>query len=173
METATPLSKTVRLSNEELGSFHKRVNEIVRRAEEGTIPYAEAMDGLQRIVERRQNPEIRYCPQAKPQKFEPLRRSEYRKSMGKLDYRLPESRRRLDWPERNPERIIAELWQAECIPEHSVNYGRTPVHAILGQDIVPAPHDIRIVNSTIQWLGTNIGMCFLRKFLGVSQIYIN
>jgi hypothetical protein len=37
METAS-LSKTVtRLSNEELGLIHRRVSEIIRRAEEGTI----------------------------------------------------------------------------------------------------------------------------------------
>ena len=87
---------------------------------------------------------------------------------------------------RNPERIIAELWEAESIPE-SISMGLTPVHAILDErPYAPGlmdqfyrgnptvnDRDVMVVNSTIQWLGTNIGMSFVRKFLAVSQIHIN
>lgn len=172
METAQTLSKTVRLSNEELGGFQKRVYEIVRRVEQGTVPYDEAMTGLQRIVERTQKPTIQYSAHAEPRELPRLRRSERRRSAARLSVRLPYSLVRLRWPERNPERIIAELWEIECIPETCVNWGKTPINAILG-DEKPTERDVRVINSTIQYLGTNCGMEFLRKFLGVSQMWLN
>jgi len=43
----------------------------------------------------------------------------------------------------------------------------------MGEGVIPTERDIQIINSTIQYLGTNCGMVFIRKFLGVSQIYVN
>lgn len=171
MQTAS-LSKTVRLSNEELGSLQRRVHEIVRRVEEGTVPLEEAMTGLQRIIERSQLPQVRYAERARPLAFEHLPRAERRKSRARLSIRLAHSLVRLRYPQRNPERIIAELWEIECIPCDQVNYGRTPVEAIMGEGSRPTRDQIAIINSTIQWLGTNVGQTFLQKFLRVSQMYI-
>ena len=171
METAS-LSKTVRLPNEDLGSLYRRVAEIVRRVEEGTIPLDEAKTGLQRIIERKRNPEVRYADRAKPLIFEHLPRHERRRSRARLSIRLPHSFTRLRYPQRTPERVIAELWEIECIPSDHVNYGRTPVEAIMGEGSRPTREQVAIINSTVQWLGTNVGQCFLRKFLRVSQIFI-
>ena len=172
METAQTLSRTVRLSNDEIGSLHRRVYEIVRRVEQGTVPYDEAMTGLQRVIERTQMPTVRYSAHARPREMPRLRRSERRRSAARLAVRLPYSLVRLRHPERNPERIIAELWEIECIPEACVNYGRTPINAILGEER-PTERDVQVINSTIQYLGTNGGMEFLRKFLGASQMWLN
>jgi hypothetical protein len=173
MQTASSLSTTVRLSNEEIGSMHRRVYEIVRRIEEGTIPYQEAATGLQRIIERKQQPTVQYSSHARPRSFPHTPRHERRRSHARLSIRLPQALTRLRWHERNPERIIAELWEIECIPEACTNYGRTNIHAIMGEDMKFTSRDVQVINSTIQWLGTNCGMEFLRKFLGVSQIYVN
>ncbi len=173
METAPQLSETVRLTNEELGGLHRRVDEIVRRIDKGTIPYKEAFTGLQRIVERSQQPVVQYSSRARPQDFPHVPRNERRRSHAKLSLRLSHSVSRLDWPQRNPERIIAELWEIECIPEHCTNYGRTAIHAIMGEGEKFTPRDVQVINSTIQWLGTNCGMAFVRKFLAVSQIHVN
>lgn len=171
METAS-LSKTVRLPNEDLGGLYRRVAEIVRRVEEGTVPLDEAKTGLQRIIERKQHPEVRHAERAKPLAFEHLPRRERRRSRARLSIRLPYSLTRLRFPQRTPERIIAELWEIECIPSDHVDYGRTPVEAIMGEGSRPTREQVAIINSTIQWLGTNSGQCFLRKFLQISQIWI-
>jgi hypothetical protein len=64
------------------------------------------------------------------------------------------------------------MWEAECIPAVGVNNGRTPIHAIMQGELI-TDRDVRVIASTLQWLGTNVGQGFLRKFLRVAQLYIN
>lgn len=52
MKTA-PAVLDGKLTNEQLGGLHRRLNEITRRINEGTLGYDYAMDGLQRIIEGR------------------------------------------------------------------------------------------------------------------------
>lgn len=40
-----------KMSNEKLGSFHRRVDEIKRRINEGTLNYSQVMKGLQLIIQ--------------------------------------------------------------------------------------------------------------------------
>ena len=42
-----------KLTNEELGSFHRRVDEVKRRLNEETIPFTWVMNELQRVIEGR------------------------------------------------------------------------------------------------------------------------
>lgn len=58
MESTALLSTTEarKLTNEELGIVQRRVNEIVRRVEEGTLPVAWVHTELQRVVEGKKEP---------------------------------------------------------------------------------------------------------------------
>ncbi len=170
METAT-LSETVRLSNDELGSLQRRVNEIVRRVEEGRIELPWAMTEIQRIIEGRKLPEVVYRPRAQPLEFKPSSKSERRKSKAPKRLRFAQWVKRLEWPQLNPELVMVEMWEAECIPVHCINYGRTPINAIMdGEDITE--RDVKVIASTLQWLGTNVGSDFLRRFVRTSQMYL-
>ncbi len=172
METAS-LSKTVtRLSNDELGLLQRRVNEIARRVEEGTIELPWVMGELQRVIEGRRLPEIKYRQRAEPLEFVRPSATERRKSKAPLRKRLAHWFTRLDWPDRNPEHIMAEMWEAECIPSSCVNYGRTPINSIMhGEEITD--RDVRVISSTLQWLGTNVGKDFLRRFTRTAELYIH
>tara|TARA_R110000824_G_scaffold401771_1_gene615720 strand:- start:401100 stop:401618 length:519 start_codon:yes stop_codon:yes gene_type:complete len=172
MQTA-PLSKTAsRLSNDELGLIQRRVNEIVRRAEEGTIELPWAMGEIQRIIEGRKLPEVVYRNRAEPLQFDRPSVAERRKSKAPLHRRLAHWVTRLEWPERNGEHIMAEMWEAECIPVHCVNNGRTPINTIMYEEHI-TDRDIRVISSTLQWLGTSAGKDFLRKFVRTAELYIH
>jgi len=170
METAS-LSKTVRLSNDELGLVQRRVNEIVRRVEEGKIELPWALAEMQRVIEGRKIPEVKYRATAEPLEFKRPLQNERGKSKAGWNKRLPHMLQRLAWPDRNKEHIMAEMWEAECIPHQGVNYGATPMNAIMG-DEKPTDRDIRVINSALQWLGTNVGSEFLTRFVRVSQLWI-
>jgi hypothetical protein len=171
META-PLSKTVRLPNEELGGLQRRMNEIVRRVEEGKITLPWAMSELQRIVEGKKLPEVVYRNRAEPLAFVRPIRQERRRSKAPLHKRLKFWVERLKWPDRNAEHIMAEMWEAECIPHSCINYGRTPVHTIMHDEDI-TDRDVQVISSTLQWLGTNAGKDFLRRFVRTAELYIN
>ncbi|OGI21508.1 MAG: hypothetical protein A2808_00505 [Candidatus Moranbacteria bacterium RIFCSPHIGHO2_01_FULL_55_24] len=184
METVKTVGDGYKIANEDLGALHRKLSEIVRRIEEGKLNRASVMQSLQNIIEGRVVPEIRHLHKAPPLEFHRPSRQERRLSLGAINRRLPNFKKRLDFPVKTPEHIIAELWEAECIPERIVNFGSTPVHAILDERPTPEnpldamyrgatpvdDRDVLVVNTTIQWLGTLIGQEFLRRFLGVSQI---
>lgn len=89
-------------------------------------------------------------------------------------------------PSRDPECIIMRMWADECIRDPCLNFGAVPLDRILhrctekcigGCDHVQGGplHDlgdgnldgqrVRDVAATIQWLGTNVGRCFVENFL--------
>ena len=171
METAQ-LSKTVRLSNEELGGLQRRLNEIVRRIEEGNIELPWVLSEMQRIIEGRKLPETVYRSRAEPLEFARPPEAERKKSQAPLHQRLKFWVKRLKWPERNAEHIMAEMWEAECIPQHGINFGRTPISAIMEGETI-TDRDVQVINSTLQWLGTNVGKEFLRRFTRTAELYIN
>lgn len=183
METGKTVSDGRRLSNDDLGALTRKFRDIARRIEEGTISFDETLKGLQSVAEGRTVPQQIYTGTVRPQEFRPPKAKDRKRSLGETKRRLRHYLKRLDWPQRDPEHIIVELWEAENIPSRG---SRTPISAILDEregagsemfgDFRGPPkleeRDIQVVNSIIQWLGTGIGTSFLRKFLGVSQIII-
>lgn len=173
METAQALSKTARrLSNEELGSLQRRMNEIVRRVEEGNIELSWVMGETQRVIEGKKIPEMVYRARAEPLEFKRPPKAERRRSKAQFKDRLPSWRTRLDWPQRNNEHVMAEMWEAECIPRPWLSFGRTPINAIMGEGVVPTPYDVQVISSTLQWLGTNVGQEFLGRYIRVAQMWV-
>ncbi len=170
METVQ-LSKPRRLSNDEVGGLQRRVNEIARRVEEGTIDLSWVMEEMQRIIEGVKLPKVCFREVAEPLDFERAPPDERKFSRAPLHMRLLHMMRRLEFPNRTPEHVMAEMWEAECIPDESVNFGRTPLDTIAGSP-KPTRRDIQVINSTLQWLGTPVGRTFLAKFLRVSQIHL-
>jgi len=171
METAK-LSKTVRLSNEDIGRLQRRLNEIVRRVEAGAIDLSWVDTEQQRILEGRKIPEVRYRNRAEPLTFVRPPAKERRTSKAPLSMRLPNWVNRLRWPDRNREHVMAEMWEAECIPRQCLNYGRTPIHAIMDGEKI-TDRDVQVISSTLQWLGTNVGGEFLRRFVRTTEMYLN
>lgn len=170
METVQ-LSKPRRLSNDEVGGLQRRVNEIARRVEEGTIDLSWVMEEMQRIIEGKKLLEMRYREVAEPLDFVRAPPDERRFSRARLHMRLPHMLQRLEFPQRTPEHVMAEMWETECIPNLSVNFGRTPLDTIAGSP-KPTRRDIQVINSTLQWLGTPVGKEFLARFFRVSQIHL-
>lgn len=82
---------------------------------------------------------------------------------------LPHWRRRLGMPQRMPENVMAELWEAENIPR-SEDMGGPTVWAIFDGDSRPSERDIQVVGSTLQWLATNTGSSFLRRYLNEANL---
>jgi len=172
MKTASLSATVTRLTNDELGLLQRRVNEIVRRAEEGSIELPWAMAEMQRIIEGKRLPEIRYMDRARKLEFVRPSADKLKKSKAPISKRLSQWLKRLEWPERDAEQVMAEMWEAECIPENCINFGLTPLDAILhGEEITD--RDVQVVNSTLQWLGTNIGKEFLRRFVRTIEMYVN
>ncbi len=194
METAHKAVKdgtSLWLSDVELGLIHRRVDEIKQRLTEGTIRLPEALAALQIIIEGKSEAlspcKLRHRSKAIPFKRPPL--SERKKSLAPLRLR---SKSRLDrlyykyklafarkgrFPKQNdrllPEDIIAQMWEAENIPQRGRNYGRVPLQSIVeseGREV--DEHDARIVANTIQWIGTNCGREFIRRFILAADISI-
>lgn len=172
METAQTLSKTARrLSNEELGRIQKRTNELVRRIEEGTLELDWVMEQMQRVVEGKKTPEKVYLSTARPLEFMRPPKNERRRTRAPVRTRLPEWKQRLEYRERTPEHVMAEMWEAENIPHARYNFGRVPVNTIL-DEARPSKRDLEVMASTLQWLGCPIGKEFLARFVRVSQIML-
>jgi hypothetical protein len=173
METATLSTTAKRLTLEELGLLQRRTNEIVRRIEEGTITFEWAKKETQRIIEGREPPEVetRYQASAKSLQFNWPSSKERKQSRAPVSRRLPHYRERLNWPSRTPEHVMVEMWEATCIPKSYVNSGQTPIESILGEN-KPTKRDVEIVNSTIQWLGTNVGREFLRRYVRATEMWL-
>lgn len=173
MESTALLSTTEarKLTNEELGIVQRRVNEIVRRVEEGTLPVAWVHTELQRVVEGKKEPP----PPVQASRTLPERTFVRPNTRERKKSRAPERLRtafflnRLEFPQRTNEHLMMEMWEAENIPHRCSNGGRTCIDAIMhGEEITE--RDVRVVNSTMQWLGTNVGSCFLRNFVLTAKI---
>jgi len=116
-----------------------------------------------------------------------------KKSVAPKGKTLPNSARRLDDLDehlraKDAEHIITQLWEDENVRSGNMNFGLVPVDVILhecsekcksekerllalvksgGHVYNPEPNerDVQVVAATIQWLATNVGRCFLHKFL--------
>jgi hypothetical protein len=180
-----------RLSNEELGLLHRRLDEIKRRIGEGTLQNDEVLTALQKIIESKAGSlgpcRLHHRSKAKPFIRPPI--EDRKKSLAPMRLRSANHLNRLYYrcklalatkcrfPEPKerllPEDIIVQMWEAENIPRRHINYGRVPLHSILeteGREVVE--HDAKIVANTIQWLGTNVGSEFLRRFILAANISV-
>lgn len=179
-----------RLSDDELGLIYRRVDEIKRRVTDGTISFATVAAALQTIIEGNSE-SLGRCK--KRHRSEPLlfkRRpvKERRKSLAGMRLRSKEMIKRLFWHYKqsfytgrfgkatqkkfHPEDIIVMMWEAENIPSRSCNSGRVPIMNILETEDIPKDREAMIVNQTIQWLGTNIGLEFLGRYIRTADIPI-
>ncbi|MFO0718919.1 MAG: hypothetical protein U0522_02745 [Candidatus Paceibacterota bacterium] len=91
--------------------------------------------------------------------------------LGRRALRLPLQLERLKHPDSWLERMVARMWHKENAvlpaPFPFVLGAQPPafsgrVRAILNEGN-PSRRDVEIVNSTIQWLGTGVGICFCRE----------
>lgn len=182
---------SLRLSNEELGLICRRINEIERRIVEGTLSKREALDALQRIVEGKAESlgpcKLHHRSEAIPFKRPPIK--ERKKSLAPMRLRSKDRLNRLYYkcklamatkgrfpkPKDRllPEDIIVQMWEAENIPRLSINYGGVPLQSIVeseGRGV--DEHDAKIVANTIQWIGTNCGREFIRRFILAADLHI-
>lgn len=190
-DTAVIDGTSRRLSNEELGLLYRRLDEIKRRISDGTLNFQDASAAMQRIIEGR--PEVFHpCKQRHRSEKAPFKRpplKERRKSLAPIRLRSVDRLNRLYYrcklamatggrfpkPEDRllPEDIIVHMWEAENIPCPGVNHGRVPLHSIVeseGREV--EEHDAKLVANTIQWIGTNNGRDFLRRFILAADIPI-
>lgn len=180
-----------KLSNEELGLICRRINEIERRIVEGTLSKHDALDALQRIIEGKAE-SLKPCRQRHRSEAIPFKRppiNERKKSLAPMRLRSKDRLNRLYYkcklamatktrfPKLKdrllPEDIIVQMWEAENIPCQNLNYGRVPLQSIVeskGREV--AEHDAKIVANTIQWIGTNCGRDFIRRFILAADIPI-
>jgi hypothetical protein len=180
-----------KLSNEELGLICRRINEIERRIIEGTLSKNEALAALQTIVEGKAGSfapcKLRHRSEATPFKRPPI--NERRKSLAPLRLRSKDRLNRLyykcklamatkgHFPKQKdrllPEDIIVHMWEAENIPRRGIDYGRVPLQSIVEpEEGEVSEHDTKIVANTIQWLGTNNGREFIRRFILAADLHI-
>ncbi len=159
-----------RLSAEQTGVLQQRLQDVIRRVEEGKLSFDVVAQSLQRISEETF---ISHYKDKKPKEtWEIFTRpplAERRKSLSPYGMTLPHKVKRLEFPERNPERIMMELWEKENIPKPQINHGRVPVNAILNA-VELLPQDVQIVAATVQWFGTNIGMSYLGEFSRAAEL---
>ncbi|PCI29279.1 hypothetical protein COB52_02670 [Candidatus Kaiserbacteria bacterium] len=187
METATAVGDG-KLTNEDLGTLTRRLIDIIRRVNEGTIEKRDVLTAFQRLAEGKAKEMVEPCPRTHrrdPVKFKMLPIKERRKSRAPLRMRTPQFLNRLYFRYRASfsshkiygdrylmhEDIIALMWEAENIPRPAVNHGWTPVLTIL-DDRNASKHDREIVASTLQWLGTNVGREFLGRLVATADIQI-
>lgn len=178
-----------RLSNEELGLMTRKVSEIQKRIESGTISFEQAQKGLQYIIEGKAE-DIGPCRkrhQSATIEFKRPSVKQRKRSKAPMRVRLPFYLNRLYFhyklalqtgrfgrpaPKKlSPEDFMAQMWEAENIPNWSSNNGRVPVQGIL-DNFQPPEREVAIVASTLQWLSTNVGLEFLRRFVLTANISI-
>lgn len=185
METAKAVGDG-KLTDDELGTITRRLMEIVRRINEGSLDKKHIFKALQMLIEGRAEQMTEPClrkHRAENMVFKMLSPRLRRKSKAPLRMRLKQSRDRLYfhyklflsqggyWGQKrlHPEDIIALMWEAENIPEQNINHGWVPVQSIL-DDYDASEHDRAIVASTLQWLGTNCGQEFLRRVVATADL---
>lgn len=178
-----------KITNEELGFIHRRVDEIKRRINEGTLPKNTALGALQKIVEgkpealdpctlRHRGDRIIFVrPPVEKRKLSRapmrLRTESYLKRLF-FHYKLSLRSGRFGRASKRqftPEDIMAMLWEAENIPIQHLNGGSVPVLSILDSNN-PPEREVAIVSSTLQWLGTNVGRDFLVRFIRTADILV-
>jgi hypothetical protein len=178
-----------RLSDPELGLIYRRVDEIKRRINEGTLHKDMTLRALQLVIEGKvKEPEpCKRRHRSDTLNFNRPPIKERKKSKAPMRLRLPEFLNRLyyyykyklhtgSWGSPNgrhlhPEDIMAQMWEAENIPNYNVNYGQVPVQSILNIDI-PTKREVAIVSSTLQWLATNTGNEFLVRYIRTADILV-
>ncbi len=184
META-PAVGDGKLNNDEMGMLFRRVTEISKRIDAGSISKKDAMNALQAIIEGRASSMLETCKtphRSKHVKFVSPTKDDRKKSLAPVTMRLAGSLNRLGfydnvreqnhgrhYPEKHPEDIMAEMWEAENIPDAMINHGSVPVQHILDNS-KPSEHDRMVMASTLQWLGTNVGRDFLSRFVSAADL---
>jgi hypothetical protein len=185
METAKAVGDG-KLTDYELGTITRRLIEIIRRTNEGTVDKDQTLKALQMLIEGKAQQMVEPCPRKHCSEYIPFKMLspvERRKSNAPLRLRTEQYRKRLYYYFRlyfsgtkawggkrlHPEDIIALMWEAENIPDRSINHGWTPVQNILN-DYHASKHDRAIVASTLQWLGTNCGREFLRRLVATTNL---
>lgn len=133
MATGNSVRDGYKLSNDDLGALARKFRDIARRIEEGSIDISTTLKSLQSVAEGKVVPQIQYVGTAKPQEFLRPPEKVRKHSLGAVEKRLPLRLQRLEWPQRTPEHIIVELWEAENIPSRGSNNGRVPIDAILDE----------------------------------------
>lgn len=157
------------LSNEQREILYDRLQGVIERIEHGAISFDVAAQALQRIAEKtfifhheggpRKSWEIFHRPPEKERKL----------SLAPYGMALQKSKDRLNFPQRTPELIMCEVWEAENIPKRWINSGLVPVNTILNAIEVDS-RDVRVIGSTMQWLGTNVGISFYGQFMRASEL---
>lgn len=186
METAHAVGDG-KLDNDEMGLLFRRITEIAKRIDAGSVTKKEAFDALQAIVEGKAAKMLTPCNQrhqSSQRKFDRPSLEKRKTSLAPVELRLRHSVGRLglydkmrqqypskSYPDLHPEDIMAQMWEAENIPDIMFNHGGVPVGAILGE-VEPSDHNKMIVASTLQWLGTNVGSCFLSRFLAATDLSV-
>lgn len=184
MQTESSVDRRRRLDDAELGQFMRRMFELKRRIEEGSVDRIQALKDLQDIIEGTVVRRCSYEHLSGRTTFTRSPASRRKQSYAPIATRLAHSEQRLGLYEKNREQfpmiqygeytaedIMAFMWEEENIPQPSINYGRVPLHAILDSDNL-APRDVAVIASTLQWLMTNVGSEFLRRVLLATKITI-
>jgi len=163
-----------KLTHEQMGKVVVLVMELFRRMRSKRSGEVVTFDfvcrGLQCLAEGRM-----VFPPGNIEKDPPHRvfrrpsAEERAKSVVPFGTMLPHWRKRLGMPQRMPENVMAELWEAENIPR-SEDMGGPMVWAIFADDSRPSERDIQVVGSTLQWLATNTGSSFLRRYLNEANL---
>lgn len=177
-----------RLSDDELGLIYRRVDEIKRRVASGTINFATVATALQTIIEGNSESlgrcQKRHRSEALPLIHPSLKMR--KKSLAGLRLRSAEHLNHLFFQVKlwlytsklgraskkkfSPEDIIVLMWEAENI--QSGKQGRVPIKVILETHDVPEDREAMIVNQTVQWMGSNVGLDFLRRFILTADVLI-
>lgn len=158
------------LSDLETGILQRRLQDIVRRLEEGKLSFEIVAQALQRISEETfifHYPDTRAREVYEIFKRPPL--DERRKSLSPYGLTLTHQAKRLEYPGRTPEHVMMEFWEAENIPKPWVNSGRVPLNTILNA-IEVLPHDAQVAAATVQWFGCNIGLSYLGQFIRAAEL---
>lgn len=186
METAHAVGDG-KLDNDDMGVLFRRITEIAKRIDTGSITKKEAFEALQAIIEGKAASMLTPCRQkhrSSHQKFARPSLENRAASLAPVSLRLPHSLSRLGlynqmrlqypkqhFPDQHPEDIMAEMWEAENIPDMMCNGGGVPVQSIVGET-KPSQRDIMVVASTLQWLGTNAGSSFLSRFVSAADLSV-
>lgn len=158
------------LSDEQRGILQKRLSGIIERIEQGDLSFDVAAQGLQRIAEKTFI--FHYEQEGRRELgriFQRPPENERKTSLAPYGMLLPKSQERLQFPQRTPEHVMCEIWEAENIPKRWINHNRVPLNTILNALDVDS-RDVRVVGSTMQWLGTNVGLSFFGQFMRAADI---
>lgn len=165
-----------KLTDEQMGTLTRLGLEVFKRIRQdkgtGPVNFEFVRAVLQGVIEGR----IVFPPEGSIAKDPPhmvfRRPSEKERAKSTVPYgtMLAHWNNRLKMPQRMPENVMAELWEAENIPRPEVNYGTTPIDHIFETDETVTGRDRQVVGATLQWLATSEGLSFLRRFLREANL---